>query len=73
MILHAAHRGPPMGEGGEPQGADGPAVIGGLITSALLTLVHGPVVLNYLDGLAGAASLFPTGRVRRAIKTQVDD
>jgi len=43
------------------------AVIGGLISSTLLTLVLVPVVLTYLDGFGRrAASLFPKGPDSRA-------
>lgn len=40
-----------MGEGGEVQAPMGRAVIGGLITSTLLTLVVVPVLYTYLDNL----------------------
>jgi multidrug efflux pump subunit AcrB len=40
-----------MGEGGESQAPMGRAVIGGLITSTLLTLVVVPVLYTYLDSL----------------------
>ncbi|MBL0077316.1 MAG: efflux RND transporter permease subunit [Rhodocyclaceae bacterium] len=40
-----------MGEGGETQAPMGRAVIGGLITSTLLTLVVVPVLYTYLDNL----------------------
>jgi HAE1 family hydrophobic/amphiphilic exporter-1 len=40
-----------MGEGGESQAPMGRAVIGGLITSTLLTLVVVPVMYTYLDNL----------------------
>jgi multidrug efflux pump subunit AcrB len=40
-----------MGEGGESQAPMGRAVIGGLITSTLLTLVVVPVLYTYLDNL----------------------
>jgi len=39
------------GEGGESQAPMGRAVIGGLITSTLLTLVVVPVLYTYLDNL----------------------
>ena len=39
------------GEGGELQAPMGRAVIGGLITSTLLTLVVVPVLYTYLDNL----------------------
>ena len=41
------------GEGGEMQAPMGRAVIGGLITSTLLTLVVVPVLYSYLDNLPG--------------------
>jgi multidrug efflux pump subunit AcrB len=40
-----------LGEGGESQAPMGRAVIGGLITSTLLTLVVVPVLYTYLDNL----------------------
>jgi multidrug efflux pump subunit AcrB len=40
-----------MGEGGETQAPMGRAVIGGVITSTLLTLVVVPVAYTYLDSL----------------------
>ncbi len=40
-----------MGEGGEQQAPMGRAVIGGVITSTLLTLVVVPVAYSYLDNL----------------------
>jgi CzcA family heavy metal efflux pump len=43
-----------MGEGGELQSAMGRAVIGGLITSTLLTLVVVPVLYLYLDAFEDA-------------------
>jgi HAE1 family hydrophobic/amphiphilic exporter-1 len=39
------------GDGGESQAPMGRAVIGGLITSTLLTLVVVPVLYTYLDNL----------------------
>jgi hydrophobic/amphiphilic exporter-1 (mainly G- bacteria), HAE1 family len=41
-----------LGEGGEQRAPMAHAVIGGLISSTLLTLVFVPVVLTYLDGMA---------------------
>jgi HAE1 family hydrophobic/amphiphilic exporter-1 len=50
-----------MGEGGASRAPMAHAVIGGLISSTLLTLVFVPVVLTYLDGIGTrVASLFPT-------------
>jgi predicted RND superfamily exporter protein len=40
-----------LGEGGETQAPMGRAIIGGVITSTLLTLVVVPVLYSYLDGL----------------------
>jgi len=42
-----------LGEGGEQRSPMGQAVIGGVITSGLLTLVVVPVIYTYLDDLAG--------------------
>jgi multidrug efflux pump subunit AcrB len=39
-----------IGEGGETQAPMGRAIIGGVITSTLLTLVVVPVIYTYLDG-----------------------
>ena len=44
-----------MGEGGETQAPMGRAVIGGVITSTLLTLVVVPVAYTYLDALGKRA------------------
>jgi HAE1 family hydrophobic/amphiphilic exporter-1 len=44
-----------MGEGSEQRAPMGQAVIGGIITSSLLTLVVVPVVYTYLDDLASWA------------------
>ena len=41
-----------LGEGGETQAPMGRAIIGGVITSTLLTLVVVPVIYTYLDALA---------------------
>ncbi len=41
-----------LGEGGETQAPMGRAIIGGVITSTLLTLVVVPVIYTYLDNLA---------------------
>jgi hydrophobe/amphiphile efflux-1 (HAE1) family protein len=40
-----------LGEGGETQAPMGRAIIGGVITSTLLTLVVVPVLYSYLDGM----------------------
>ena len=39
-----------LGEGAEQQAPMGRAIIGGVITSTLLTLVVVPVIYSYLDG-----------------------
>ena len=39
-----------IGEGGETQAPMGRAIIGGVITSTLLTLIVVPVIYSYLDG-----------------------
>jgi multidrug efflux pump subunit AcrB len=44
-----------MGDGGEQQAPMGRAVIGGVITSTLLTLVVVPVAYTYLDNLGKRA------------------
>ncbi len=60
-----------MAEGSEQRAPMGQAVIGGIITSSLLTLVVVPVIYTYLDDLAAwaqgrkrpaSAPLEPTGR-----------
>ncbi|KAA0972110.1 efflux RND transporter permease subunit [Aureimonas fodinaquatilis] len=45
-----------IGEGGEQRAPMAHAVIGGLISSTLLTLVFVPVALTYLDGMARRVS-----------------
>ena len=56
-----------VGEGGESRAPMAHAVIGGLISSTLLTLVFVPVVLTYLDGFGRrVSSLFPSGPDSRA-------
>ena len=47
-----------MGEGGEQQAPMGRAVIGGVITSTLLTLVVVPVAYSYLDSLGKRISRY---------------
>jgi len=42
-----------LGEGGETQAPMGRAIIGGVVTSTLLTLVVVPVIYTYLDGWTG--------------------
>jgi multidrug efflux pump subunit AcrB len=41
-----------LGDGGEQQAPMGRAIIGGVITSTLLTLIVVPVIYAYLDGWA---------------------
>jgi hydrophobe/amphiphile efflux-1 (HAE1) family protein len=50
-----------MGDGGEMQAPMGRAVIGGVITSTLLTLVVVPVAYTYLDKLGKRAAKFFRG------------
>ncbi len=52
-----------LGEGGETQAPMGRAIIGGVITSTLLTLVVVPVLYTYLDALARASA--QAARARR--------
>jgi HAE1 family hydrophobic/amphiphilic exporter-1 len=47
-----------LGEGGEQRAPMGQAVIGGVLTSGLLTLVVVPVIYTYLDDLVAWASRF---------------
>ena len=47
-----------LGEGGEQRSPMGQAVIGGVITSGLLTLIVVPVIYTYLDDLAAWAGRF---------------
>ncbi len=51
-----------MGDGGETQAPMGRAVIGGVITSTLLTLVVVPVAYTYLDNLGKRASRWLKGK-----------
>jgi Cu/Ag efflux pump CusA len=51
-----------MGDGGETQAPMGRAVIGGVITSTLLTLVVVPVAYTYLDNLGKRASRWFRGK-----------
>ncbi len=50
-----------LGDGGEQQAPMGRAVIGGVITSTLLTLVVVPVAYTYLDSLGKRAAKFFRG------------
>ncbi|MBI3370373.1 MAG: efflux RND transporter permease subunit [Betaproteobacteria bacterium] len=54
-----------LGEGGEQRAPMGQAVIGGVITSGLLTLVVVPVIYTYLDDLADWALRLARGRQPR--------
>jgi len=54
-----------LGEGGETQAPMGRAIIGGVITSTLLTLVVVPILYTYLDGWSERM------RARRAAKASV--
>jgi HAE1 family hydrophobic/amphiphilic exporter-1 len=47
-----------LGEGGEQRAPMGQAVIGGVITSSLLTLIVVPVIYTYLDDLASWVKRF---------------
>jgi len=59
-----------MGEGGETQAPMGRAVIGGVITSTLLTLVVVPVAYTYLDSLGKrVAAWFKRGHEEEAVAT----
>jgi len=51
-----------LSEGAEQRAPMGQAVIGGVITSSLLTLVVVPVIYCYLDDLAGWAKRLASGR-----------
>jgi multidrug efflux pump subunit AcrB len=51
-----------MGDGGELQAPMGRAVIGGVITSTLLTLVVVPVAYTYLDNLGKRATRWFKGK-----------
>ncbi|NML61121.1 efflux RND transporter permease subunit [Massilia sp. RP-1-19] len=55
-----------MGDGGESQAPMGRAVIGGVITSTLLTLVVVPVAYTYLDNLGKKAARWFKGAPDRA-------
>jgi HAE1 family hydrophobic/amphiphilic exporter-1 len=54
-----------LGEGGETQAPMGRAIIGGVITSTLLTLVVVPVIFTYLDRLAEWRKARRTARTAR--------
>jgi HAE1 family hydrophobic/amphiphilic exporter-1 len=57
-----------LGEGGEQRAPMGQAVIGGVITSSLLTLIVVPVIYTYLDDLTAWAKRF--GKLTRAPRSQ---
>ncbi len=74
-----------LGEGGETQAPMGRAIIGGVVTSTLLTLVVVPVLYSYLDGFAerrkarrarrlenAAAAAGPAGEAARAAAPAAD-
>jgi multidrug efflux pump subunit AcrB len=52
-----------LGEGGETQAPMGRAIIGGVITSTVLTLVVVPVIYTYLDRLTEWRKARRTARV----------
>ena len=54
-----------LGEGGEQRAPMAHAVIGGLISSTILTLVFVPVVLTYIEGFKR--------RTRRFLPRSADD
>ncbi|HEV2609183.1 MAG TPA: efflux RND transporter permease subunit, partial [Noviherbaspirillum sp.] len=69
-----------MAEGSEQRAPMGQAVIGGIITSSLLTLVVVPVVYTYLDDLAewakrkfGGASVSGHGSIEAVPQSKNDD
>jgi hydrophobic/amphiphilic exporter-1 (mainly G- bacteria), HAE1 family len=55
------------GEGGETQAPMGRAIIGGVITSTLLTLIVVPVLYTYLDGLSERRKARKALRLARAV------
>jgi hydrophobe/amphiphile efflux-1 (HAE1) family protein len=56
-----------LGEGAEQQAPMGRAIIGGVITSTLLTLVVVPVIYTYLDALEHRLRFRSRGRPRAAV------
>ncbi len=54
-----------LGEGGEQRSPMGQAVIGGVITSGLLTLIVVPVIYTYLDDLSGVLARLRNTLYRR--------
>jgi HAE1 family hydrophobic/amphiphilic exporter-1 len=59
-----------IGAGAEMRAPMARAVIGGLVTSTLLTLVVVPVVYTYLDGLRPSSVLAWVRRRRRRTSTE---
>jgi multidrug efflux pump subunit AcrB len=55
------------GEGGDFRAPMGRAIIGGVITSTLLTLVVVPVIYTYLDALEHRLKYGSRGRPRAAV------
>ncbi|SFU40061.1 efflux RND transporter permease subunit [Pseudoduganella namucuonensis] len=62
-----------MGDGGETQAPMGRAVIGGVITSTLLTLVVVPVAYTYLDSLGKRCARWFGGRQEHARAASLDE
>jgi len=60
-----------LGDGGEQRAPMGQAVIGGVITSGLLTLVVVPVIYTYLDDLAAWVKRLASGRAAPAAPQNV--
>ncbi len=58
-----------LGDGGEQRAPMGQAVIGGVITSGLLTLVVVPVIYTYLDDFGAWAKRLATGRAAPAARS----
>jgi Cu/Ag efflux pump CusA len=62
-----------LGEGAEQQAPMGRAIIGGVVTSTLLTLVVVPVIYSYLDAWEGRWFRRAHGRGAPALGTQPAD
>ena len=58
-----------LGDGGEQQAPMGRAIIGGVVTSTLLTLVVVPVIYTYLDGWSERRKARRAGRHAAAVPT----
>ena len=58
-----------VGEGGETQAPMGRAIIGGVMTSTLLTLIVVPVLYTYLDGLSEGRK---ARKVRKLARSEAD-